>query len=508
MKNTAPLFALTCLVSLVSLTTATSCVMKQTSGTRASGQSRLMDETFAGQNACNPEEHTKPFIIEWDATDMSSFESLAANDVVMVKYEGCSLRVIDECRNDSIRGSQGAYKPPEWTSGSLETIDIHNEGELYAKLPLGKNTLSGRVSGGEAFHMEYFVAGTTYATRDAVYRDALADNPGCEGATHFVYAYNLGAFALGSVNEFKAEAGVSVYGYGGGGGKSSGYSAEKKGGDLGACQSDSATEVSGCKTPIRLNLRKIREGSDPQTEAMHAPETDESLNAAGEVGARLDAAEDAGAHYDAAQRALNSGDGKSCLEELDAHDALDPNNKSSDPKSGAYAMLRAQCVMASGQCDAGRVQLRKQQEAAGGPASSPEQIDKYVDAIVMMYCQGTSMSPRDQLLQAQYRLQQAAYQTRETVEYCETEYERAMKMVGKAKPKNEDDRVIIDIFYSLNSSTPACFARAGDCDKAYEAYGATLPKTTRESFDSMAPDLREQQLRRAFESSVKACRPK
>ncbi len=90
------------------------------SGTRESGQSALMDESFAAKNACNPDNHKRPFIIEWDATDMSSFESFAANDVVMVRYEGCNLVVLDECRNDSVRGEQGAYKPVEWTSGSRE----------------------------------------------------------------------------------------------------------------------------------------------------------------------------------------------------------------------------------------------------------------------------------------------------------------------------------------------------------------------------------------------------
>src|SRR5690606_32817317 len=248
---------------------------------------------FAGQNACNPEDHTRPFIIEWDATDMSSFESLAASDVVIVKYEGCKLRVLDECKNDSIRGSQGAYKPPEWTSGSLETIDIHNEGELYAKLPLGQATLGGRVAGGERFHMEYFVAGTVYATRDSVYRDDFESNPGCEEATHFVYGYNLGAFALGSANELKTEVGGSAFGFGAGGKTSSGSSAEKKGGDLTVCKSDTATEVMGCKTPIRLNLRAIRDGANPDAEAMTAADTDASLNAAGQLAAKMEMSDEA-----------------------------------------------------------------------------------------------------------------------------------------------------------------------------------------------------------------------
>ena len=185
---------------------ALGCKLKQTSGLRASDQSRLMDQTYAGQNKCNPDEHDKPFVIEWDATQMSSFESLAASDIVFVRYEGCTLKVLDECRNDSIRGEQGAYKPVEWTTGQLETIDIANEGDLYAKLPLGKATLGARVAGGERFRMEYYVAGTRYATRDAVYEADLAGRYGCEEATHFVYAYNLGAFALGSSNELDVAA--------------------------------------------------------------------------------------------------------------------------------------------------------------------------------------------------------------------------------------------------------------------------------------------------------------
>src|SRR5215831_13517391 len=96
-------------------------------GARPSGQSRLMDRTFAGQNACNAHNHDRPFVIEWDATDASSFEARAATDVVFVRYEGCNLQVIDTCTNESVRGSFGAYLPVDWTSGALEKIDIANE---------------------------------------------------------------------------------------------------------------------------------------------------------------------------------------------------------------------------------------------------------------------------------------------------------------------------------------------------------------------------------------------
>src|SRR5579864_8988880 len=84
------------------------------------GQSKLMEKTFAGANKCNPKNHNRPFIIEWDATDMSSFQSHATSDVVFVRYQGCDLEVLEGCRDDSVKGAFGSYKPVEWTSGGLE----------------------------------------------------------------------------------------------------------------------------------------------------------------------------------------------------------------------------------------------------------------------------------------------------------------------------------------------------------------------------------------------------
>ncbi len=483
-----------------------SCLKADQTGKRASGQSRLMDQTFAGQNACNPDNHLRPFIIEWDATDMSSFEAIAANDIVVVRYEGCSLTVLEECRNDSIRGSQGSYKPPEWTSGSLETIDISNEGELYAKLPLGSASLGGRVSGGEKFHMEYYVAGTRTATRDAVYTADLADNPGCEGATHFVYGYNLGAFALGSAAELNTTVGGSVYGFGAGGSTSSKNSAEKKGGDLATCKSDSATEVQGCKAPIRLTLRKIREGENPEQEAMRAPDTEESLNAAGALAAKLEMSDEAKAHADAAVAKMNSGDGKGCLKELDAHAKLDPKNASTNPSS-VYALFRSQCLMQAGKCDAGKQLARQYYEKTSLQQYGPEQIDRTVDGMVSLYCQG-KMSDRDRVLAAFTELSKGANITKKDPKFCKEHHDILTKLGPKVKPKDEEDWTIVNLEKNVGIMAAMCYGRAGDCATAYKVYVDFMVKDRPDAFAKTPPDQLKEILRPAFESTVPKCKGK
>lgn len=467
--SSRPLFPVMCLLSLTLAVPGCTGRIPKSGPTRESGQSGLMNETFAAKNACNPDNHLRPFIIEWDATDRSSFEAYAANDVVVVRYEGCNMTVLEECRNDSVRGEQGAYKPVEWTSGALEKLNISNQGELVAKLPLSVGTLGGRVAGGEKFSMEYFVAGTRNSTRSAVYRDDLAGNPGCDGATHFVYGFNLGAFALGSVTEFVAEAGVSLYGFGAGGKNERSRTADKQGGDLGTCKGDSAKDVDGCKSPIRLTLRPIREGANPEKEAMKAPESQESLNAAGVINAKMEMSEEARSRMEAAQQKLTSRDGKGCLAELDAYDRLEPKRKSTDGKNG-IAQYRAWCLMAAGKCDAGKVLARKVLESFSQPPSnSPEQIDKAVENMVWQHCQG-KMTPRDELIKASMVLMMAnSGTTKLTAKECEDNYKLILKHKD-VKPNDDEDYSIINAQRDHYAWVPGCFSRAGDCERAFAVF--------------------------------------
>ncbi len=436
-------------------------------GGRPSGQSSLIEGTLAGASSCSSKTHQRPFVIEWDATDMSSFESKASSDVVFVKYEGCDLVVLDGCASD-VRGALGAYGAVDWTSGSVEKIDIANQGELYAKLPLGAATLGGRVSQGEQFHMEYYVSGTRKATRDEVYRSELDAVPRCKGATHFVYAYNLGAFALASAKQLTREAGATVWGIGAGGKSSSLGNADKRGGVLTSCTGVTAKETQTCTVPIRLTLREISGGANPDVVASRAPETPDAMNLAGKVMQKMEANEQAKARAQAAVGKMNAGDGKGCLKELDAMDRVEPAHVSTNPKSPS-SFARGMCVMLAGQCDAGRAQLRKAYQAQTD--LSTELVDASVDAAASKHCAMSTLAPDKQLLKAAQDLGIAATMQKKDAEYCTRTFETVRRLAPTVKADPADTALSNAQNIGFQRSAYAsCLGRAGDCPASFAAF--------------------------------------
>jgi len=498
----SPRLSLAFALSLTSAVAVSAC-----GGTPAmpGGAGKLADKTFAGQNRCNPKSHDRPFIIEWDATDQSSFQSYAANDVVVVKYEGCEMKVLDGCRNDAVKGDGGSYAPVQWTSGGVETIDIHDEGELYAKLPLGAATLNGKVQSGEKLHMEYYVSGTRTATRDALYRADLDKNPKCAGATHFVYAYNLGAFAIAAQSNLKGEVHGSYLGFGAGGSKANETKTEKKGGELSACKGESAKEVESCKVPVRLTLREITAGTDPASAGLKGETTDKALNATGLLKAETDAQKKALALYESAQQKMESGDGKGCLQDLELHDQLDPRpgGLSTLGTSIVPAMTRAKCLMLTGQCGPGRELMRKAWEARE-PSNTAERTDALVTAEVTKYCRGGG-DDRTRYSAARGVLTMGGTGTkRVTVAECQGAVDTVLSLHKKIT-KADDSTVPEKPLVAYEMLGPACLAKAGDCAAAWKAYQA-IWKAKGPDDGFKAKD--EKGARTVFENLVSECKGK
>ncbi len=323
------------------------------------GRAGMLSQTAVAQKCEEAKKgHDRPFVVEWDATDLASFEAKAARDTIFVKYEGCKLVVLDRCSDPNAGGKLGAYGSPQFTSGTLQGFEMKNEGELYAKLPLGAASLSGRVQAGESLKLKYFVSGVAQNTRDSIYASDVKGNAGCAEATHFVYAYNLGAFELGSAASSSGEAEGSVAGLGSAGGKRSHEeSAVSSGGKLTSCETQ---DQRACRVPIRLALREISKGENP-------------ITAAPAAGAPTPAAVGGGATIEAAALALlvearhkyEQGDGQGALNLADKAMGLDARLKNdyseandATNKPEGFMEFHALATMKSGKCDDGKRDYR------------------------------------------------------------------------------------------------------------------------------------------------------
>jgi len=187
------------------------------------------------------------------------------------------------------------------------------------------------------------------------------------------------------------------------------------------------------------------------------------------------------------------------MTELDAGDKESKAERSRDPR--ALLRERATCVMLSGQCDAGKKQLRTAFEKLLDPAvdGSPEQIDKKVDEYAATYCQGASVGARDQLLGALKTLYRGAFDATLDAAACQKAFDTVKKNVGVVKPKDKNDEVSFAPAQSLNYA-PRCFVRAGSCKAAWESYRA--------SAKMISPPMPESAVKPSFEAIFEECKGK
>ena len=448
----------------------------------------LMSQTKAGQERCAmTKSHERPFVIEWDATDLASFEAKAQRDVVFVRYEGCHLTVLYGCSDESIPGKLGAYSQPLQTAGTVEAVDIEDEGDLYTELPLSAAKLSARVESGDALHMRYFVSGVVTATRDSITRPTLASYPACKDATHFVWAYNLGAFELTTSSHDKAAASATVLGAGGGGSKSHGETRLKTGGDLASCTGETAATTRACRVPIRLALRKVSDvvaeapaspapggssealaAKDPPSEPVAAKEStpsgggDSSKEAARKVllAAVKGAQENSRARVEAGRK-LELGDGAACLADLDKLAQKHPESHHDDD-------LRSRCEMAAGKCDAGKSRYRMYLEREIQQTGRTMDIDQMVQSRAAKYCKGTQGTTRERAMRAKDQVLSASM--KKDAAACVSSGRDLMTAITALEKGTDTDRETSRQLSSYAMNAVQCAAKGGKCAEAREIY--------------------------------------
>ncbi|MFO7561305.1 MAG: hypothetical protein R6X02_01575 [Enhygromyxa sp.] len=200
----------------------------------------------------------------------------------------------------------------------------------------------------------------------------------------------------------------------------------------------------------------------------------------------------------AANRKLMHGDGKGCLADLDRIAAADPK------LDKQLLMVRAQCRMAAGECQAGKQQVADYYVRE--MAMTRERAEKTAESLASMHCQGGDASERDRLLVAYFDLSDGAYTNKRDVVFCDERLAIIEELAPRVSPRDVEDSQITGGRQALFHTAAMCFARAGDCQAAYSHYRRLFP---RESLDLIAdPAMRESVVRDSFDSSIALCKGK
>jgi formylglycine-generating enzyme required for sulfatase activity len=141
----------------------------------------------------------EPLIVEWPDAERGRLESLIRRQVVAVKYIGCDMQVLAECK---LPGG-GAYGYAAITRKKSH-VRMANADELYANIPVHAAQFEGRLASSGELNVDMTIVGRYETDKpNLAGRELPAE---CAGATHVVTALSVGAF------EFFAGADATVGG--------------------------------------------------------------------------------------------------------------------------------------------------------------------------------------------------------------------------------------------------------------------------------------------------------
>ena len=136
-------------------------------------------DTAALCNATTPQE--SPLIVEWPGTHKVELESISKHGIVVVRYEGCSLKVLPMCE------AKGSYAF-ESVSPQRDLLELKDANDLCSKRPVGAPNRKAEMSSGKQFKLYYVLVGRRLT------KEAPTEFGGeGAGATHFVRAISVGA---------------------------------------------------------------------------------------------------------------------------------------------------------------------------------------------------------------------------------------------------------------------------------------------------------------------------
>jgi hypothetical protein len=201
---------------------------------------------------------TSLLVTEWNAAEKANLQALLGGGAVAVQFSGCEMRLLPNCR------LPGRYM---WihTTATSDRVEIENDAQLYAKLPLGAVSLSGELRKWGKLTVETTVSGQVRL--DGMMASQISADPSCAEATHLVDGLSLGAFALsaGGLESSKGGVNVARVPIEGGGQLSQSASVVRAAGNATSCQSATDQQPNAdCASPIQVFLAPIPGRAEPE----------------------------------------------------------------------------------------------------------------------------------------------------------------------------------------------------------------------------------------------------
>lgn len=187
-----------------------------------------------------------PLVTEWSAAEKANLQARLRSGALAVEYTGCSMRPITAC---VLRGSYRWQR----TTLSSESIEIHNQDELFAKLPLGALALQGELARSGRLAVRTTVSGQ-YVLDGSTAAD-VPDYGECASATHLLIGVSIGSFKLHSGGTLQGGGSIGIGPYAGGGQTESSETLLREAGDFESCKrsTDDMPEIN-CSSPIQAFL--------------------------------------------------------------------------------------------------------------------------------------------------------------------------------------------------------------------------------------------------------------
>lgn len=197
---------------------------------------------------CRTVAEAAPLIVDSSSDERLELEIAMKRGVAIVRYDCDGLELLDRC---SLRGGYSFVG----VSRKEDVVALTSADEILVNLPLSAARLGGELERGSAFEVALVMVGKKVAAASQISRLMLDGR--CDGATHFVRAATVGAFAMERGSAGKIRAVAELFGAGASATSESRRSKGSRDGDLVACRrsrSDASSPPDQCQAALRLEL--------------------------------------------------------------------------------------------------------------------------------------------------------------------------------------------------------------------------------------------------------------